>query len=145
MASRRRRYVTVVATAWLVLALLATGCGDGGDGGDKGKGADHTNPGKPIKVSAGEKFRIKIESNPTTGYEWTIAGTLDDAVVKAAGDEYVADEAPAGMTGRGGNQFFTFKAVGKGETKIAFTYDRPWEKKKGTPSADTKTFTVDVS
>ncbi len=143
MASGRRRFGTVAVTAtWFALVLLAAGCGDGGG---KGGGGDNTNPDKPVEVSEGERFRIKIESNPTTGYEWTIAGTPDAAVVKAAGDEYVPDREGAAMPGSGGNQFFTFEAVGKGRTKITFTYDRPWEKKKGTPPADTKAFTVEVS
>ena len=34
------------------------------------KTEEYLNPGEPIKVKVGQRFTIRMESNPTTGYGW---------------------------------------------------------------------------
>jgi len=117
-----------------ILAMAFAGCGGASSGGN------FTDPANPIKVNAGQEFTLTLDSNPSTGFKWDLAGALDEKVVQWVKSEYrpPAEQIP----GRGGQEVWTFKATGKGETRIALQYIRPWEKDV-TPAA-AKTFTVVV-
>ena len=91
-----------------VLATLLVGCTASADTGAP------TDPNVPIEVNAGETFTIVIESNPTTGYHWETVGDLNG--VEFVSSDYKADE-PV-LTGSGGVDIWTFKAVSAGETQI---------------------------
>ncbi len=73
-----------------------------------------TDSAQPIEVQTGEMFHIVIDSNPTTGYHWEVVGELNG--VEFISTEYTADE-PV-ITGSGGVDVWTFKAVASGETQI---------------------------
>lgn len=82
---------------------------------------------------------ISLDSNPTTGYDWT--AVLDGDCVELTRDEYQQDPSEPGMAGVGGCQYYDFTAVKAGTATITFTYARSWE----TTDADrTITFTVTV-
>lgn len=106
----------------------------------EGSGLEIDNSVKPIEINAGQDFTIKLQSNATTGYQWKIDGNLDEKIVKFVRSDYEAS--PLKMMGSGGWEFWTFKAKGKGITKIHMVYVRPWEKKGF--KEKTKTFTVIV-
>jgi inhibitor of cysteine peptidase len=82
---------------------------------------------KQLTVKLGEKFRIKLESNPSTGYTWL--PEFDSEFLKLVMNKYYStkekNEIP--IVGKPGIQKFTFKAVKTGETKITMAYARPWE------------------
>jgi len=94
----------------------------------------------PIETEAGQSFTVTLDANPTTGYMWQFAARLDEAVVKLVGSEFKQSDGK--LVGAGGKQIWTFKAVGKGNTKISLKYVRPWE--KGVPPAKTATVEVTV-
>lgn len=75
-----------------------------------------TDPATSIEVERGEVFTIVIESNPSTGYHWEVVGDLNENVVLFVSREYTASE-PV-LTGSGGVDVWTFKAVSAGETQI---------------------------
>lgn len=97
-----------------------------------------TDPAQPIEVNAGEEFTIVIESNPTTGYHWEIIGELDN--IEFVSREYRADE-PV-LTGSGGVDVWTFKAIATGEARITLGYYPPYEEPE--PPQQTATFVVTV-
>jgi len=120
--------------ALLLLAVLLTACAS--------KSMEPTDPAKAIDVGASEEFRIVIESNPTTGYHWEIVeDTLDESRVEYVSREYVSTSQP-GLTGGGGIDIWTFKAVGPGAARIVLGYYPP----SNTPadSEQTQTFNVNV-
>ncbi|HEX6291659.1 MAG TPA: protease inhibitor I42 family protein [Herpetosiphonaceae bacterium] len=97
-------------------------------------------PAQPVDVALGQVFTIRLESNPSTGYQWQLAQPVDESIVKLEGSEY---QPPATvLPGAGGTEAWTFRAVGQGETSIALKYIRPWEKE--TPPAEQQTFAVVV-
>ena len=108
----------------------------------------YNDPNTAIEVEEDQQFAIALESNPTTGYSWQLAEPLDESVVELVSSEY---EKKAGGTkggegeavGSGGEEAWTFKAVGKGDTKISFKYVRPWE--KDVAPAEEKAFSVTVT
>ena len=69
---------------------------------------------------------VKLDANPTTGYEWTFQ--IDGSAVQPDGDEFVpASDGAQPKTGEGGVHTFNFKADGSGEVTLTFTYARSWE------------------
>ena len=71
---------------------------------------------------------ISVAGNASTGYAWT-ANVEDRNVAALLSVEYIVDDyegdvMPAGI---GGTYFFTFSAVGVGETLVNFSYARSWE------------------
>ncbi|MDY0039216.1 MAG: protease inhibitor I42 family protein [Desulforhabdus sp.] len=93
-----------------------------------------------IQASPGEEFAITLQSNPTTGYRWELAAPLEEEVVKLVGNVYQSPETK--LIGAGGQEVWTFKAVGQGEIIIQMKYVRPWE--KDIPPVQTKQFKVVV-
>lgn len=122
-----------------ILALALTACG--------GKSTEApvpqlqiSDPGKNIEVVAGNEFKIIIESNPTTGYQWELIGELDAGIVQFVSKDYRANE-PV-LIGSGGSDVWTFKAVASGETTITLGYYPP--SNDPVDPDQTVTFTVTV-
>ena len=104
------------------------------------RGKNSENKGDHIVVMPGEEFTVCQDSNPSTGYQWQLVEPGNEAVVKVVNKEFVS---PAKrLPGSGGKDVWTFKAVGRGTTRIVLRYVRPWE--KGTPPAKEVTYTVEV-
>ena len=90
------------------------------------EGSDKESAGSRFEVTAGQQFNITLASNVTTGYHWELAEPLDEAMVQLVGSEYKAPETR--RVGAGGQEVWTFRAVGQGQTSINLKYVRPWEK-----------------
>jgi len=95
--------------------------------------------GKTIEVTAGNEFKIIIESNPSTGYHWDLVGALDESIVQFVSRDYRADE-PV-IPGSGGKDVWVFQALAAGETTITLGYFPPGV--DGTPAQEV-TFTIVV-
>jgi predicted secreted protein len=78
-----------------------------------------------INVRVNEKFGIVLDTNLTTGYNWNQSN--DSTMIELIDRTYRKGE-HAKSTGGSGVEYFTFKALKAGETKIIMTYERPWEK-----------------
>ncbi|HVN14685.1 MAG TPA: protease inhibitor I42 family protein [Anaerolineales bacterium] len=100
-----------------------------------------TNPQVKIETSAGQEFKLVIDSNPTTGYHWEIVGDLDKSVVDFVSKDYKSTSDPT-LVGGGGVDIWVFKAAGAGETSITLGYYPPSNEK--TQPAKTETFSVVV-
>lgn len=79
-----------------------------------------------VELRPGVMLKVKLPSNPSTGYSWGIV-SAPKGLNEISEPEYVSDPAPEGMTGSGGNTTFTFhsESAAKGELKLA--YKRQWE------------------
>lgn len=69
---------------------------------------------------------VSLKSNPTTGYSWSYK-IQEDGIVEMARQKYIADVHKEGLAGSGGKENYIFKGVKAGETKVTFTYARPWK------------------
>jgi predicted secreted protein len=92
-----------------------------------------------VMTEEGREFTIRLTSNRTTGFQWRVGGMLDDRIVKLVKSDYLSYD--TGLAGSGGEEVWTFTAVGKGETQITMEYARPWE----TGVQPIKTATIIVS
>jgi inhibitor of cysteine peptidase len=84
--------------------------------------------GKPATVAArvGDRFTVRLESNPTTGYRWRLVAPPEPAVASLADSAF--ERADTGTTGSGGEEVWSFVAAGAGRTRIVLEYARPWER-----------------
>lgn len=85
-------------------------------------------------------MKLSLDSNPTTGYSWTI---VQEPEIFEVGEEYLESKSEEGMVGVGGQQVFTLAPKKAGTSEVTFTYARPWED----PDADSTViaYTVKVS
>jgi inhibitor of cysteine peptidase len=93
-----------------------------------------------IDSRVGEDIVITLQSNPTTGYGWRLAGPLNERIVKLTRRDFVPSRTD--LAGAPGKEVWVFRAIGKGVTAIAFEYVRSWE--KGVPPAQEESYTVRV-
>jgi inhibitor of cysteine peptidase len=86
----------------------------------------NTDSSKVINTGVNQEFMIALGSNITTGYSWQ--PKYDTNIITLVNKEYKADDTTGKqIVGAGGTEYFHFKTSKTGETKIEFTYYRPWE------------------
>ena len=120
----------------LVFTLLLAACSPA----PQSVSVDASHSGETVNVASGASVIVTLDSNDTTGYEWRLAEDVDEDVLRLANSEYIAPETT--LVGAGGQEVWTFEAVGAGETTISLEYVRPWE--EGVPAVDTFQLTVVV-
>jgi inhibitor of cysteine peptidase len=81
---------------------------------------------EPIAVTVGKEFKITLQYNATTGYQWVLAKPPDEKLVKLLRTEYKRLDTK--LVGAGGDMVWTFQALAEGKTKLELNYVRPWEK-----------------
>ncbi len=95
--------------------------------------------GEKAKLSVGDTLNLLLKANATTGYSWAITNQ-DTTILQNDGAKYYADRVEPQLVGSGGNQWFAFKAIGKGNATLKLVYKRPWEANTDTG----KTFELEV-
>jgi inhibitor of cysteine peptidase len=81
---------------------------------------------REVVLSQNHLFRIVLPSNPTTGYSWNVS--IDDSkIVAIESSNYVADN--SGRVGVGGETTWVLMTHNKGNARLTFSYQRPWEEK----------------
>jgi inhibitor of cysteine peptidase len=99
-----------------------------------------TDPAQPVRVAPGASFTIVLEANHTTGYSWQLAPLARPPAVEYVGTSYQEQPHEAGMTGVGGWEVWTFRALRRHRATLTFHYRRPWEAAE--PPAQITRFTV---
>jgi len=80
-----------------------------------------------VAIAKDGTVEVQLDSNPTTGYTWTLAS--GGKGLEQTSSKYTANS-ESGMVGGGGKQTYTFKATGEGENDLVFVYKRAWEKEE---------------
>jgi inhibitor of cysteine peptidase len=88
-------------------------------------GLDASYDGKAVEVPLDCQLKVSLGSNPTTGYEWVLAGISDRSVVEFTDAVYL--DSPSDLMGAGGMEVWTFQTVHAGSSLISMEYRRPWE------------------
>ncbi|MGI5848941.1 MAG: protease inhibitor I42 family protein [Christensenellales bacterium] len=110
--------VLVLAVSFIV--MIAVGCT--ATAGQKVYGKDDTD----ISVDTGQSFTIKLEENPTTGYQWSVS-ISDESIVKLENDYYKQEPTDKQLVGAGGYRMLTFKGLKQGNATITLIYERSFE------------------
>jgi len=112
---KKLRFFAIIGVT-MVLFLL-TGCTQ------KVK-VDAAMNGTTLEVDRGQEVVLKLDANPTTGYDWELI-EVDPAILSQVGDvDYKADSM---LIGSGGVNTYTFEAVASGSTRLKLVYRRSWE------------------
>ena len=84
--------------------------------------------GRVARVVRGQTVVIRLSSNRSTGYRWTLA-PFPAGVLTPVGDPvYTSAGAPSGAVGAGGVEAWSFLAGESGRQELRFEYRRPWER-----------------
>lgn len=94
---------------------------------------------RSITVAPTGSFDIELQSNPTTGYEWSLSVEPPE-IVATISKQYTADA--SGRVGVGGVTRWSLSARMVGSATLIFMYSRPWE--KGVSPTRIVTFQIDV-
>ncbi|MCU0286154.1 MAG: protease inhibitor I42 family protein [Acidobacteria bacterium] len=84
-----------------------------------------------ITVNSTGEFILRIKSNPTTGYSWSILKIEDQNLVKFKGiktEEPGENKSNPPMLGSPTYELISFEALNPGKLQIELKYSRPWEK-----------------
>lgn len=76
-----------------------------------------------VKLAVGETKEIILDSNPTTGYSWSIIRSDGLEVI----EEFILDDTNGPVCGAGGKQHYRLSAKCPGEYEFMATYRRSWE------------------
>ncbi len=97
--------------------------------------------GKTINVKVGQVIYIKLQSNPSTGFDWHIKTKPD--IVEAVGSVEYINNTDEKLVGAPDTTQFEFKAVKKGTGKLTLIYKRNWEGEL--PSSQMFSITINIS
>jgi len=86
---------------------------------------EHSN-GSTIELNTGEKFKIILRENPTTGFRWNLVSDGEPAC-ELLDHSFAPSSGSPGIGGRHSWQFLTRQ---EGLGKIEFVYRRSWEQAK---------------
>ncbi len=77
----------------------------------------------PALADEAETYTLKLNGNPTTGYDWTYTADAD-GIVDVKGDYVAPDTA---LVGAPGYYDYTVVGVAEGDAALTFTYSRSFE------------------
>jgi predicted secreted protein len=107
-----KKFLAVVMVA-VVSILVTAGCGEV---------KTYTEFDEAISLRVNQEVIIALGSDPTTGYIWE--ASYDQTMVELVDKTYEPGVGAAPGTA-GGTDYFRFKALKKGETKITMVYKQP--------------------
>jgi len=87
--------------------------------------------GSDIFLVQGDAVQVRLNSNPSTGYAWTVASNAPSVLQPAGEPKFEPADKP--KPGAAGTQAFSFRVVGGGGVFLELVYGRPSE--KDTPPA----------
>ena len=96
-----------------------------------------------VDVKVGEAFTVTLESNPTTGFTWSLVGALP-YWLEETNYEFKPLPAPPGTTGTGGFEEWTYLPKAAGSTMLLYEYRQGWVGDDGPPPARTHSVLVMV-
>jgi len=89
-----------------------------------------------IEARVDQPFEIRLQSNPTTGYQWF--ADYDYLLLSLESQDFERGESDA--LGASGTAILVFRPLFPGKTKVSLVYRRPWEN----IVADTRTYLIDI-
>ena len=83
-----------------------------------------------LTVGEGSTFTVKLETNPSTGYNWSLVGQLPECITEVSRDFKPRGKSSA-LVGATMTLELMYKVVGPCQTDLTYKYTRPWEKDPG--------------
>lgn len=86
---------------------------------------DGSDSGREVLVATGEQFRVDLESNPSTGYSWSLRLGRAASILTLQSSSYSLVETE--LVGSSGIETFVFEATGPGAAVLRLEYLRPFD------------------
>jgi len=99
-----------------------------------------------LKVKNGEEFTISLDSNPSTGYSWTMCNYAPSGVIQLKEHKYEAAQETTGKVGVPGKEQFIFKVANithQTTTYLYFNYVGPGQ--DGSKPAKQIRYTININ
>ena len=77
-----------------------------------------------FEVEVGDKIRMKLCSDPTTGFQWDYEVTVENVLKE---EDHDFEEPEGDIPGAAGIEIWTFEAVETGTTEVQMEYSQPSE------------------
>jgi len=88
---------------------------------------DASYAGKEVELADGGSLTLTLECNPKIGLEWELKNVSDQTVLKLVNQKFKPPESGA-TSGGNGQEIWSFKALGTGESAIYMEYRQPWQR-----------------
>jgi predicted secreted protein len=90
---------------------------------------DASYSGQEVEITLNDCLTVTLDSNPSTGFQWSQQAEISDPAVLAQTDyRYVPPpESNPPIAGAPGKDIWTFKALNQGTSTISMEYRQPWE------------------
>ena len=137
----RVRYLLIVALLAISSSLTLIGQQASSSQGKSPAGVVLTerDNGTDVDLSPNSSLTVKLPSNPSTGYAWTVVG--DPSPLKLQKNSFRKGATKSGTVGASGTSVFQLSATSAGMATLTLVYRRSWE--YNLPPM--KTFTVRVN
>jgi inhibitor of cysteine peptidase len=116
--------LAMVLSGLIVLAGL-TACGDDGETGTDRQVFGDADSTSEAMLAAGERFEVRLESNPSTGYAWEVSTMSEDSLVNLVDHRYVAPDSD--LVGAAGTEVWEFSAGPEGAGILRLEYIRSFD------------------
>ena len=93
---------------------------------------------KPLAVTVGQEFKLTLQYNSSTGFQWVFAKPLDAKRLKLKNTDYQRPDPK--LPGAPGDMVWTFQALAEGKADIRLNYVHPWD--SSMKPAETTNFVV---
>lgn len=111
----------------LTLPLLLAACAGGGGSSASPSVLLKSQSKCPLTLERGQRLILRLPSNPSTGYRWTVQQAAPE-LLRSLGPEVYSHPDEANSTiGSEGTSTWRFEAVAAGSAPLALSYQRPWE------------------
>ncbi len=81
--------------------------------------------GQAVRLRPGDRLRLTLPSNGTTGFSWTVARMPPH--LRRVADRVEAPAASPGLVGAEGRQTLIFEAKRRGSGVLRLSYRQPWK------------------
>lgn len=78
-----------------------------------------------VRLAPEQQLVVKLNSNPTTGYQWEINHTIDQTILLPDGSRFKQSSRQRSQNDEVGTQFLRFIAQQPGRTRLELVYVRP--------------------
>ena len=89
---------------------------------------DDSYSGQEVRIAVEGTLTLRLISNPSTGFSWSLVENSNQTVLKEMGHKYIsANSTNPPIEGASGKEEWVFKGSKKGRSSITMEYSQPWE------------------
>lgn len=113
---------------FMIVLLIGVGCSIRTIGGPLQIGVAEN--GREVDLCQGQVLIVKLEANPTTGYQWVLVEGGRGILKQEGAPVYTGYPHAPMIVGAGGFETWRFQGAQPGREVLRFESRRPWEKDK---------------